>query len=72
MMVGRQSVAPAYQQRRKKSAGMSISRDLPATSEVSEAFFADRIKSGDECIDTRKDENEDCWDGGDEGHKQAV
>lgn len=45
---------------------------IPATSEVSEAFFADRIKSGDECIDTRKDENEDCWDGGDEGHKQAV
>ena len=45
---------------------------ISATSEVSEDFFEDRIKSGDECIKARKYENDRCWDDGDDGHQRAV
>jgi hypothetical protein len=46
--------------------------DIPRTEEVSEGFFTPRIENGDRCITSRKNENSQCWDGGDQGHKDAV
>jgi hypothetical protein len=45
---------------------------IPGTSEVPEDFFNVRISNGDRCITARDRENRECWDGGDEGHKDAL
>lgn len=40
--------------------------------EVAESYYTTRIEAGEKCIRARKDENKDCWDGGDTGHTEAV
>jgi putative RNase toxin 16 of polymorphic toxin system len=47
-------------------------RGIPRSEEVPEEYFSLRINNGDRCIDARKNENSECWNGGDDGHKQAV
>jgi hypothetical protein len=46
--------------------------DIPQSAEASEAYFNVRIENGDRCITARQNENSRCWDGADEGHKQAA
>jgi hypothetical protein len=46
--------------------------NVPGTDEVAEAFFNARIESGTRCIEARKRENSECWNGGDDGHRQAA
>lgn len=40
--------------------------------EAPEDFFNKRIENNKTCIDVRTEENEKCWDGGDDDHKQQV
>ncbi len=40
--------------------------------EVAEEYFTTRIKNGEKCIEARDEENKRCWDGGDQGHQDAV
>src|SRR5882762_11762904 len=44
---------------------------IPRTEEASEIFFKIRIENSDKCSAARKDENNSCWDGGNQGHKDA-
>lgn len=46
--------------------------DIPRTAEAPEKYFSVRIENGDRCIAARKNENSQCWDGGDQGHRDAV
>jgi hypothetical protein len=46
--------------------------DVPRTEEVAEKYFAVRIENGDRCITARRNENSECWDGGDRGHRDQV
>lgn len=46
--------------------------DIPRTEEAAESYFKIRIENGDRCIAARKGENSDCWNGGDQGHREAV
>jgi hypothetical protein len=39
--------------------------------EVAESYYTTRIEANEKCI-RAKDENKDCWDEGDDGHKRAV
>lgn len=45
---------------------------IPGLQEVSESFFTVRMEAADRCIAARKDELEACWNGGDQGHKDAI
>ncbi|HEU0032933.1 MAG TPA: hypothetical protein VFQ53_20015 [Kofleriaceae bacterium] len=45
---------------------------IPNTAEVSDEYFKIRVDNNDRCIAARKNENSRCWDGGDQGHKDAV
>ena len=40
--------------------------------EVAENYYTFRISNGEKCIRARKDENKECWDDGDDGHKRAA
>lgn len=46
--------------------------DVPRTVEAPESFFRVRIDNGDRCVSARDNENRRCWDGADDGHKQAL
>lgn len=45
---------------------------IPGATEVPEEFFKLRIANGDRCVKARDDENRRCWDGADQGHKDAL
>jgi hypothetical protein len=45
---------------------------IPATDEVSEAYFTVRLANIERCVDARKNENSKCWDGSDAGHREAL
>lgn len=45
---------------------------IPRTSEVSDRYFTVRIENGDRCIAARKNEASQCWDGGDQTHRDVV
>lgn len=47
-------------------------QDVPKTEEAAEAYFTARIDNGERCIAARKEENSRCWDGSDQGHRDAV
>ena len=45
---------------------------IPGKFEAAEQFFKIRIENGDKCVAVRKDENSSCWNGGNQGHRDAV
>jgi hypothetical protein len=46
--------------------------DVPQLQEAAEEYFNIRINNGDRCINMRKESNERCWAGGDQGHRTAI
>jgi hypothetical protein len=46
--------------------------NIPRTEEAAEDYFKTRMDNADRCITARDRENRECWNGGDEGHRQAV
>lgn len=46
--------------------------DIPKLEEAPESYFKTRIENGDRCITARDRENRECWNGGDDDHKQAL
>jgi hypothetical protein len=47
-------------------------QDLPKSEEAAEIYFTVRIENGERCIAARKEENSRCWDGSNQGHRDAV
>jgi hypothetical protein len=45
---------------------------IPGKFEAAEQFFKIRIENGDKCVAARREENGSCWDGANQGHRDAV
>ena len=46
--------------------------DVPNLEEASESYFTTRIENAERCIAARDRENRECWNGGDDVHKEAL
>lgn len=46
--------------------------DVPNLEEASESYFTLRIENAERCIAARDRENRECWNGGDNDHKEAL
>ena len=45
---------------------------FPGAIEIAEDTIVRRIERNDKCIAARKDENDSCWDGGDDAHRREL
>jgi len=46
--------------------------DVPRSEEAPESYFKTRLENGERCITARDRENRECWNGGDDEHRQAL
>jgi hypothetical protein len=46
--------------------------NFPGAIEIAESVLTKRIELNDKCIAARKDENDSCWDGGDDSHRHQL